>query len=197
MCLQGDNCPLSIINCQLSIESPVLTSHFPDSAFSGNAHFRNFVPIRKSRVKYFKICPSERIEINLYSHNYTVHNAKKHPPNPFPRSKAPVVGFVRTNDYRRTDVSAPSWSFVRTKAGTCFHFLEPEGARFRMCEIASVRVKRPTEGNGQTEKQNRRKGNRRKRCQCAKRKSPEKGLPGHQLVFRCKESPSRAIRLTF
>ncbi len=26
-----------------------------------------------------------------------------------------MIGFVRTNDYRRTDVSAPSWSFVRTK----------------------------------------------------------------------------------
>ena len=108
-----------------------------------------------------------------------------------------MIGFVRTNDYHRTDVSAPSWSFVRTKTGTCPHFSETKGARFSMCEIASVRVKRPTEGNGWEEKGGRRKGNRQKGCHGAKRKSPEKALRGHQLVFWCNEAPSRAIHLTF
>ena len=46
----------------------------------------------------------------------------------------------------------------------------------------------------QKEKQDRRKGNRRKPRQCEKHKSPEKALRGHQLVFWCKEGPSRAIR---
>ena len=100
MCLQGDN-------CQLSIESPVLTSHFPDSAFSGNAHFRNFVPIRKSCVKYFKIRLSERIRINLYSHNYTVSNAKK-------ASFAPIFTDESTGDWLRTDERLPSYGRVRT-----------------------------------------------------------------------------------
>ena len=107
MCLQGDNCPLSIINCQLSIESPVLTSHFPDSAFSGNAHFRNLVPSGKSCVKYFKIRPSERIEINRYSHNYTVSNAKK-------ASFAPIFTDESTGDWLRTDERLPSYGRVRT-----------------------------------------------------------------------------------
>jgi len=66
--------------------------------------------------------------------------------------KAPVVGFVRTRPHHRTDVSVPSWSFVRTKTGTCFHFSATKGARFRECEIASVRVKRLTEGNEWEEK---------------------------------------------
>ena len=66
-----------------------------------------------------------------------------------------------------------------------------------MCEIASVRVKKLTEGNGQNGKEYRRKGNRRKDCHSVKRKSPEKALRGHQSVFWCNEAPSRAIRLTF
>ena len=107
MCLQGDNCPLSIINCQLSIESPVLTSHFPDSAFSGNAQIRNFVPIRKTRVKYFKIHPSERIEINRYSHNYTVSNVKK-------ASFALLSTVESTGGWLRTDERLPSYRRVRT-----------------------------------------------------------------------------------
>ena len=107
MCLQGDNCPLSIINCQLSIESPVLTSQFPDLPFSANAYFRNFVPIRKTCVKYFKTRPSERIRINLYSHNYTVCNAKKASAEPIPTVKS-------TCDWLRTDASAPPYRRVRT-----------------------------------------------------------------------------------
>ena len=108
-----------------------------------------------------------------------------------------MIGFVRTCPHHRTDVSAPSWSFVRTETGTCSHFLEPEGARFPMCDFASVRVKRTTEGNEQKEKQDRRKENQRKYRQPEKHKSPEKALRGHQLVFWCKEAPSRAIHLTF
>ena len=108
-----------------------------------------------------------------------------------------MIGFVRTRPHHRTDVSAPSWSFVRTKTAIRSHFSEPEGVRFPMCEIASVRVKRPTEGNGRNEKGYRRKENRQKGCHGAKRKSPEKALRGHQLVFWCKEAPSRAIHLTF
>ena len=107
MCLQGDNCPLSIINCQLSIESPVLTSHFPDSAFSTNAHFRKIVPIRKTRVKYFKIRPSERIKINCYSHNYTLSNAEK-------PSAAPIFTVESTCDWLRTDERLPPYGRVRT-----------------------------------------------------------------------------------
>ena len=107
MCLQGDNCPLSIINCQLSIESPVLTSHFPDLPFSGNAHFRKIVPIRKTRVKYFKIRPSECIIINPYLHNYTVSNAKK-------ASGKPIFRIKSTCDWLRTDASAPPYRRVRT-----------------------------------------------------------------------------------
>ena len=104
---QGDNCPLSIINCQLSIESPVLTSQFPDSAFSANAYFRHFVPIRKTSVKYFKIRPSERIRINVYSYNYTISNAKK-------ASAAPVSTLKSTCDWLRTDERLPSYRRVRT-----------------------------------------------------------------------------------
>ena len=111
MCLQGDNCPLSIINCQLSIESPVLTSHFPDSAFSTNAHFRKIVPIRKTCVKYFKIRPSERIRINVYSHNYTVSNPKK-------AFFALLFTLESTYDWLRTDVSAPPYRRVRTVVPT-------------------------------------------------------------------------------
>ena len=108
-----------------------------------------------------------------------------------------MIGFVRTCPHHRTDVSAPSYRRVRTKTPTGPHFLETEGAQFPMCEIASVRVKRPTEGNTGREKGHRRKGNRRKPRQCEKHKSPEKALRGHQLVFWCKEAPSRAIHLTF
>ena len=111
MCLQGDNCPLSIINCQLSIESPVLTSHFPDLPFSGNAHFRKIVPIRKTRVKYFKIRPSERIKINTHSHNYTVSNAKK-------ASFALLFTLESTGDWLRTDERLPSYRRVRTVVRT-------------------------------------------------------------------------------
>ena len=111
MCLQGDNCPLSIINCQLSIESPVLTSHFPDLPFSGNAYFRKIVPIRKTRVKYFKIHPSKRLIINLYSHNYTVSNAKK-------ASAEPVFMVKSTCDWLRTDERLPSYRRVRTVVPT-------------------------------------------------------------------------------
>ena len=103
----GDNCPLSIINCQLSIESPVLTSHFPDLPFSGNAHFRKIVPIRKTCVKYFKIRPSERIVINTYLHNYAISNTEK-------ASAAPVSTVESTYDWLRTDVSAPPYRRVRT-----------------------------------------------------------------------------------
>jgi|GEM_PF-4309532 len=190
MCLQGDNCPLSIINCQLSIESPVLTSHFPDLPFSGNAHFRKIVPIRKTRVKYFKIHSSERIVINTYLHNYTVSNTKK-------ASAEPISTLESTYDWLRTDERLPSYRRVRTKTPTCPHFLEPEGARFPMCDFASFRVKRPTEGNGQTGKWNRRKRNRREYRQCVFRESREKGLPGHQSVFWCNRGHSQAVRLTF
>ena len=107
MCLQGDNCPLSIINCQLSIESPVLTSHFPDLAVSTNAHFRKIVPIRKTRVNYFKERPSERTKRNDYSHNYTVSNAKR-------PSVAPIVAVKSTGDWLRTDERLPSYRRVRT-----------------------------------------------------------------------------------
>ena len=107
MYLQGDNCPLSIINCQLSIESPVLTSQFPDLPFSANAHFRKIVPIRKTRVKYFKIRPSEYMEINGCLHNYTLSNAKK----PF---TGPVITVKSTGDWLRTDASAPPYRRVRT-----------------------------------------------------------------------------------
>ena len=190
MCLQGDNCPLSIINCQLSIESPVLTSHFPDLPFSGNAHFRKIVPIRKTRVKYFKIHSSERIVINTYLHNYTVSNTKK-------ASAEPISTLESTYDWLRTDERLPSYRRVRTKTPTCPHFLEPEGARFPMCDIASVRVKRPTEGNGWMEKGDRKKRNRRKPCQCVFHKPPENSFPGHQSVFWRNRRHSRTAHLTF
>ena len=104
---QGDNCPLSIINCQLSIESPVLTSQFPDLPFLANAHFRKIVPIRKTRVKYFKIHPSKRIRINLYSHNYTLSNAKK-------AFSEPIFTIKSTCDWLRTDERLPPYRRVRT-----------------------------------------------------------------------------------
>ena len=65
-----------------------------------------------------------------------------------------------------------------------------------MCDIASFRQKRPTGGNKRTEKQNKRKGNRRKPRPCVFRESPEKGLPGHQSVFWRNEGHSQAVRLT-
>ena len=111
MYLQGDNCPLSIINCQLSIKTSVLTSHFPDLPFSGNAQIRKFVPIRKTRVKYFKIHPSERIGINIYLHNYTVSNVEK-------ASFALLFTVESTYDWLRTDVSAPPYRRVRTVVPT-------------------------------------------------------------------------------
>ena len=111
MCLQGDNCPLSIINCQLSIKTSVLTSHFPDLPFSGNAHFRKIVPIRKTRVKYFKIRPSERIRINIRLYNYTLSNAKK-------LSSAPIHTVKSTCDWLRTDERLPSYRRVRTVVPT-------------------------------------------------------------------------------
>ena len=92
---------------QNDIISPVLTSHFPDSAFSGNAHFRNFVPSGKSCVKYFKIHPSERIGINRYSHKYTVSNAKK-------ASFALLSTVESTGGWLRTDERLPSYRRVRT-----------------------------------------------------------------------------------
>ena len=107
-----------------------------------------------------------------------------------------MTGFVRTRPYHRTDVSAPSWSFVRTKTPTCPHFLAPKRPRFPMCDIASVRQKTPTEGNERTEKQNKRKPPRRESRQCVFRESPEKALPGHQSVFWRNEGHSRALRLT-
>ena len=107
MCLQGDNCPLSIINCQLSIESPVLTSQFPDLPFSGNAQIRKFVPIRKTHVKYFKIYPSKRLIINVSLRNYTLSNAKK-------ASFVPVGTVKSTCDWFRTDASVPPYRRVRT-----------------------------------------------------------------------------------
>ena len=93
--------------CHNDNVSPVLTSHFPDSAFSGNAHFRDFVPSGKSCVKYFKIHPSERIEINRYSHNYTVSNVKK-------ASDEPIFADESTGDWLRTDERLPSYRRVRT-----------------------------------------------------------------------------------
>ena len=86
---------------------PILTSRFPDLPFSGNAHFRIFVPIRKSRVKYFKIRPSECTEINPYSHNYTVPNAKK-------AFAEPISAVESTCDWLRTDERLPSYGRVRT-----------------------------------------------------------------------------------
>ena len=125
----GDNCPLSIINCQLNMldraTRPVaptfspwsvcqndtifrfLTSQFPDLPFSGNAHFRKIVPIRKTRVKYFKTHPSKRIEINPYSHNYTVSNAKK-------AFAEPLFTVESTGCWLRTDERLPSYRRVRT-----------------------------------------------------------------------------------
>ena len=93
--------------CHNDIVFRILTSHFPDLPFSGNAYFRNFVPIRKTCVKYFNICPSERIEINLYSHNYTVSNAKK-------ASAEPISTVRSTCDWLRTDERLPSYGRVRT-----------------------------------------------------------------------------------
>ena len=74
--------------CHNDTISSVLTSQFLDLPFSANAHFRKIVPIRKTRVKYFKIHPSERIRINSYSYNYTVSNAKKASAKPIFRVKS-------------------------------------------------------------------------------------------------------------
>ena len=93
--------------CHNDIVFSVLTSQFPDSAFSGNAHFGNFVPIGKLCVKYFKIHPSEGIEINRYSHIYTVPNAKK-------ASAEPISTVESTCDWLRTDERLPSYGRVRT-----------------------------------------------------------------------------------
>ena len=93
--------------CHNDIVFSVLTSQFPDSAFSGNAHFGNFVPIGKLCVKYFKIHPSERIEINRYSHIYAVYNAKK-------TSAEPISAVESTCDWLRTDERLPSYGRVRT-----------------------------------------------------------------------------------
>ena len=118
----GDNCPLSIVHCQLikvaptfspwpvyqnDIIFPILTSYFPDLPFSGNAYFRKIVPIRKSCVKYFKTRPSKRIKIKPYSHNYTVSNAKK-------AFAEPLFTVESTGCWLRTDVSAPPYRRVRT-----------------------------------------------------------------------------------
>ena len=92
---------------QNDIISPVLTSQFPDLPFSANAHFRKIVPIRKTCVKYFKIRPSERIIINLYSHNYTLYNAKK-------AFSEPIFRIKSTYDWLRTDERLPPYRRVRT-----------------------------------------------------------------------------------
>ena len=97
--------------CQNDTVSRILTSQFPDSAFSGNAYFRKIVPIRKTRVKYFKIRPSERIRKNVYSHNYTVSNTKK-------ASAEPVFMVKSTCDWLRTDERLPSYRRVRTVVPT-------------------------------------------------------------------------------
>ena len=97
--------------CHNDIVFSVLTSQFPDLPFSGNAHFGNFVPIRKLRVKYFKICPSERVKINCYSHIYAVYNAKK--------AFAELLSTVEsTYDWLRTDERLPSYGRVRTVVPT-------------------------------------------------------------------------------
>ncbi len=168
---------------------PFPLSPRPVLPFSADAYFRDFVSSGKSRVKYLNIHPPQRIQIDTISHKQTLSNAKK-------ASFAPLSTNKSTCYWLRTDVSAPSWSFVRTKTPTCPHFLAPEEARFLMCEIASFRQKRPTGGNKQTEKRNRRKGNRRKPRQYVFRESPEKGLPGHQSVFWRNEGHSQAVRLT-
>ena len=93
--------------CQNDTIFRFLTSQFPDLPFSGNAHFRKIVPIRKTRVKYFKTRPSKRIEINPYSHNYTVSNAKK-----------AFAGPVFTVEKHRL---LASYGRVRTTVPTCPH----------------------------------------------------------------------------
>ena len=96
---------------QNDIIFPILTSYFPDLPFSGNAHFRKIVPIRKSRVKYFKTRPSKHIRMNIYSHNYTVSNAKK-------TFAEPLFTVESTGCWLRTDVSAPPYRRVRTVVRT-------------------------------------------------------------------------------
>ena len=86
---------------------PVLTSHFPDSAFSADAYFRKFLPSRKSRVKYFKRLTSEYTKSNIRSHKYTFSNAKK-------ASAEPIFTVRSTCDWLRTDASAPPYRRVRT-----------------------------------------------------------------------------------
>ena len=170
---------------------------FPIRRFQLTRTFANLSHLENRALNILRYGRQNTPKVTSVHTNTPFLTRKKHPPNPFSPSKAPVTRFVRTNDYRRTDVSAPSWSFVRTKTTTCFHFSEPEGARFPMCEIASVRVKRPTEGNEGRDKPCRRKENLRKSCQPVFRESREKGLPGHQSVFGRNEAPSRAIHLTF
>ena len=93
--------------CQNGTIFLVLTSQFPNLPFSGNAQIRNFVPIRKSRVKYFKIRPSERIRLNMYLHNYTLSNVEK-------PSVEPIFTIESTGDWLRTDERLPSYGRVRT-----------------------------------------------------------------------------------
>ena len=66
-----------------------------------------------------------------------------------------------------------------------------------MCEIASVRVKRPTERNKQEGKEDRKTGNERNSRQGVFSESPENAFFAHELVVGCKEGPSQAIHLTF
>ena len=93
--------------CQNGTIFLVLTSQFPNLPFSGNAQIRNFIPIRKLRVKYFKTRPSEHIKINSNSHNYILYNIEK-------PSAEPIFTIRSTCDWLRTDASAPPYRRVRT-----------------------------------------------------------------------------------
>ena len=93
--------------CHNDIVFPILASQFSDLSFSANAQIRNFVPIRKTHVKYFKIYPSKRLVINVSLRNYTLSNAKK-------ASFVPVGTVKSTCDWFRTDASAPPYRRVRT-----------------------------------------------------------------------------------
>ena len=97
--------------CHNDIVFSVLTSYFPDLAFLPNAHFRNFLPSSEMHVKYFKIRPSECTEINPYSYNYTVPNAKK-------AFAEPISAVESTCDWLRTDERLPSYGRVRTVVPT-------------------------------------------------------------------------------
>ena len=103
----GSECRGACSFCHNDTVSLVLTSHFPNSTFSGNAQIRKFVPIRKTRVKYFKRRPSEHIRINIRLYNYTLSNAKK-------LSSAPIHTVKSTCDWLRTDASVPPYRRVRT-----------------------------------------------------------------------------------